>query len=337
MYRKKTPYSYRSKKKLPIIRIILITGGIVLLFFLGRNMIFLAPYLSDDHRRFREVGKQIELPVSNLPDPEQKNHYQTIINNLQKIVDKDATKTLDWLNLGKAYLYKMRIENSPELKLILADRAIQSLRKGFAVSKSDPDAQFSYYLGEAYVVKGSDYYFDALKSYQAAKKGYYDKDPDLEKKMAYLYLSKGEYTIANKLYIGLLKRDKSPEVYCYAGVSYYYLKKSELAEQYLNYCIDSYKDDPEGKIDPAYLVTAFMYIGRIYLDKNMFDIAENHFRKAQSIDPDNIETLKMIYDLYNEIGNRTQAKLIENRIKEIGKKALEQQKALTSKKVPARR
>lgn len=332
MQRKRTPYSYKTRKKIPLIRIILIAGGIIMLFFLARNMVFLAPYLSDDHRRFREVGKQIELPVSNLPLPEQANHYQTIISALQRIVDKDATKELDWLNLGKAYYFKMKIENNKEIRLLLADRAITSLRKGFAVSKSDPPAEFSYYLGESYVEKGSDYYFDALKAYQGAKKGYYTKDPNLESKMAYLYLSKGQYTVAGKLYAALMKREKTAEIYCYAGVTQYYLKKSELAEQYLNYCMDFYKEDPEGKLNPKHLVTAFLYLGRIYFDKNMFDIAENHFRKAQSIDPDNIETLTLILGLYNEIGNKTQAKLVEARIKEIQKKALEQEKPLSGKK-----
>lgn len=326
MYKQKSVYSYKQKKKIPLIRIILVIGALVVLYMIAQNMVFLAPYLSDDHKRFKEINRQLNLPITNLPVAEQKNQYQIIINNLQKIVDKDPTKEKDWLLLGKTYLFKMKIENNPELRAMLIDRSIQSIRKGLAIHSSDQPAEFYYYLGEAYQAKGNSYYFEALKAYQAAKKGRYAGDPDLEKKMAFLYLSKGQYTIAGKLYTNLLKREKSPEIFCYSGVVNYYLKRTEQAEQNLNYCVDCYKDDPEGKLNPRFLVTAFIYMGRIYFDKNMFDIAENHFRKAQSIDPDNLDTLNMILNLYLEIGNKTQAKIIEGRIKEIEKKRLTEEK-----------
>jgi tetratricopeptide (TPR) repeat protein len=279
-------------------------------------MVFMAPFLSDKARMFREVGRQLDATVTNLSALEQKNYYQKIMNGLQRALDKNELNEAACLLLGKAYWLKARIETAPESRELLVNKAILYLRKGFALLRADQFGEGHYLLGELYFDRGENYYFEALKEYQKAKRMRWHAT-ELDSRMAYIYLTKGQYQVGLKAYQSLLKTAKTPENYHYAGVASYFLSKPDQAEQYLNYAIDLYKDDLEGRYDVRYLVWSFYYLGRIYYDKKIYDIAENYLKKALSLDSDNVEILTGLAGLYKDIRNNTQLREINGRLKKL--------------------
>ena len=315
--RRQREFSLRGQRKRPYIRIALaVIVGLVLFFVLLRQMIFMAPFLSDKARMFREVGRQLDAPVTNLSLLEQKNYYQKIMNGLQRALEKNELNEAACLLLGKAYYLKARLESVPETRDIIVNKAILYLRKGFALLHVDQFGEGHYLLGELYFERGENYYFEALKEYQKAKRMRWHAS-ELDSRMAYIYLTKGEYLVGLKTYQALLKNSKTPENYHYAGVASYFLARPDQAEQSLNYAIDMYKDDLEGRYDVKYLVWSYYYLGRIYYDKKIYDIAENYLKKAFSLDPNNVEVLTSLANLYKDIRNNTDFREINSRLKKL--------------------
>jgi tetratricopeptide (TPR) repeat protein len=313
----------RYRQKRPYIRILLVFLTLLVLFLIMRKIIFLTPYLSDKYKMFTVVDVQLETPVTNLPPAEQKNYYQKIINGLNKSLDRDPLNEFACLLTGKACWYKSRLENNRESRAALLEKARQNIRKGFALIKFDRYPTFHVTLGDIYMSMGPDYYFEALKEYQSAKR-LKTFTVDLQKKMSFIYLKKGQYAQAYKLFQVLLKWEKSPENYLYTGECDYHLGRLESAEQNLNYVIDSYKEEAPERFDPHYLAEAFLYLGMIYADKKSFGIAQGHMEKALSIEPENLDFMASMEQLYKDAGRssaaldmakriKTQEKLLESR------------------------
>ena len=307
----------RGQRKKPYIRIALaVILGLILFFVLFKQMVFMAPFLSDKARMFREVGKQLDVSITNLSLLEQKNYYQKIMNGLQRALDKNELNEAACLLLGKAYCLKARIESAPGTRELLVNKAILYLRKGFALLRVDQYGEGHYLLGELYFERGENYYFEALKEYQKAKRMRWHTS-ELDRRMAYIYLTKGQYQVGLKAYQSLLKNDRSPENYHYAGVASYFLGRPDQSEQSLNDAIELYKDDLEGRFDVKYLVWSYYYLGRIYYDKKIYDISESYLKKALALDADNIEVLTGLAGLYKDIRNNNQLREINARLKKL--------------------
>jgi tetratricopeptide (TPR) repeat protein len=304
----------RYRKKRPYIRILLVFLTLLALFLIMRKIIFLTPYLSDKYKMFTVVDAQLETPVTNLPPAEQKNYYQKIINGLNKSLDRDPLNEFACLLIGKACWYKSRLENNRESRSVLLEKARQNIRKGFALTRIDRYPSFHITLGDIYMSLGPDYYFEALKEYQAAKR-LKSFSIDLQKKMSFIYLKKGQYGQAVKLFQALLKWEKSPENYLYTGECDYHLGRPDTAEQNLNYVIDSFKGEAPERFDPHYLAEAFLYLGRIYADKKSFGIAQGHMEKALGIEPENLEIMAGLEQLYKDAGRSAAASEMSKRIK----------------------
>ena len=305
------------RRKRPYIRIgLAVLAGLILAILLFKQMVFMSPFLSDKARMFHEVNRQLDLSLTNISVLERKNYYQKIINGLQRSLEKNELNEAACLLMGKAYYLKSVIETVPEARDPLVNKAILYLRKGFALLRVDQFGEGHYILGELYFQRGENYFFEALKEYQKAKAMRWHAE-ELDRRMAYIYLTKGQYQVGLKAYQNLLKSSRTPENYHYAGAACYFLGKTDQAEQYLNYAVDLYKDDLEGKYDVKFLIWSYYYLGRIYYDKKIYDIAENYFKKADTLDPANVEVLTCLANLYKDIRNNNQLREVNLRLKKL--------------------
>lgn len=287
-----------------------------MLLFVGWRLFLLTPFLSDDYQSFEKVNEQLDKKISAQDILSQKNYYQKMLNNLQKKYKDEPNNAFVNLLLGKAYFLKYSLEKNESLKKILLEKSVLYLRRGMALLNKDKYPSFHLVLGKAYFEKGIDYYFASLKELQKAKKmGLYNYD--IESRMAYIYLKKEEYKTSIKLYKKLLQRRENAENYFYLGLNYYLIQKPIIAEEYLNYAVDYYKNFPD--FNKTFLVYSYFYLGKIYFDKGTYDIAESYLKKSLQIYSKNLDTLNLLYALYKKIGNTSSARSIKQKIKNLEK------------------
>jgi len=311
---------HKQQKPRPFLRWIFIIFLVIVALWLVREILFFTPYLAERSKMFVEVNKQLNMCPEKAVVLEKKNYYQKIINNLLKIVTKNPTHEQAYILLGKAYWLRSRIEEEPVLRQNLINKGILFLRKGFAISPKFRFGEGHYILGELYYEKGKDWYFEALSEYRKAKRlGFYGKD--MEKRIAYILLEKEEYGQAVKAWQTVLSSNKDPESYLFCGVAFYNTARTDLAEQYFNYAVEMYRENPE-KWNPEFLALSWFWLGKMYHDKKIYDVAEKYYKKALQISPDNLEFLKKLSELYNEIHNIKAVKDIEIRIKSLSSSPL---------------
>lgn len=312
----------RARRRRPVLRWVLMAVLAVAAVWVGRELLFMTPYLSDRGRMFREVTKQLESVDSGLPALERKNHYQRVINQLQRVVERSPLNAEAHLLLGKAYWLRSRVEEDPRLRAVLVGKGIAALRKGYALAPQSRWGEGRYILGELYYERGPDWYFEALAEYRQAKRMRH-VPPGMERTMARILLEKGEYGQAYKAWQAVFASEKDAEVYSALGMAAYGLGKADQAEQYLNEAIEIYRTAPPGQepADPRFLVRSYFWLGRMYHDKRIYDVAEGHYVRALQLAPQDPQVLTALAELYREIRNVGKAREMENRLAQLRKAA----------------
>jgi tetratricopeptide (TPR) repeat protein len=306
----------KKRRRKPVLRwvvaILLLAGA----FLIVKQLLFLTPYFADRTKMFREVTRQLSSVPDKAPVLERKNQYQRVINNLLRVLERNPLHEQACLLLGKAYWLRAGIEEDAAYRAVLVSKGIQYMRKGFALSPQSRFGEGHFILGELYFERGPDWYFEALTEYRQAKRLRFH-GPEMAQKMARILLVKGEYGQAFKAWQSILAAGKTPEAWASAGTAAYFLGRTDQAEQYLNFAIEMYREAGSEELDPKFLVLSYYYLGRMYFDKKIYDVAEGHYRRALQLAPEDLQVLTASADLYREIRNTSGLRDMESRIKKL--------------------
>jgi tetratricopeptide (TPR) repeat protein len=284
---------YRTGQRKRGRRTFLITfvGGAVLV------LVALAAVLKLPSRLF-DPGAVRQAP-GKLPDLWKAGDYEGVISAADSLLKGDPLNSTALSYRGFACFYRAAAENALEEKLPYLDESIVSLRRALLVGtpfKGEAD----YVLGKAYFYKGKYYYDESIAFMQSSiAKGYIQKDSNEYIGLAYTQL--GEYDKGMEYFLTALKDDSGDLLLLTIGQTYYQMKRTADAIDYLLRTLN--KTD-----DKAIEKRARFLLGEIYLDRNELFKAEEQYAAIVKIDPQSADAHFFLGEVYAKMKDPVKAR-----------------------------
>ncbi len=270
---------------IPVLAGILVLG--VALFFILRIPTRLSGAAAERHA----PGK--------LPDLFKAEKYDEVVSTADGILKRDPLNAVALSYKGFASFYRAVSQNALEEKMPYLDQAIVSLRRARLVN-TPFIGETEYVLGKAYFNKGKYYYDLAIASMEKSlSSGYAQKDSHEYIGQAYTQL--GQYEKGMEYFLTALKEDPGDLLLLTIGQTYYQMKRSSDAVDYLLRTLNKTEDkDIEER--------ARFLLGGIYLDTSELFKAEEQFSAIVKIDPKSADAHYDLGEVYAKMNDPVKAR-----------------------------
>jgi len=220
-------------------------------------------------------GNRREAP-GRLPDLWKTGRYEEVISAADTVLKNDPLNAAALSFRGFAYFYRSVSENAPEEKMPYLDESIFSLRRARLVG-APFGAETDYVLAKAYFHKGKYSYDQAIAFMEESlARGYVQKDSYEYIGLAYTQL--GDFEKGLGYFLTALQQDPSDLLLLTIGQTYYQMKRTGDAVEYLLRALNKTEDKAIEKR------TRFL-LGEIYMDRNELFKAEEQYAAIVKIDP----------------------------------------------------
>lgn len=248
--------------------------------------------------RLMDPGVMRQAP-GKLPDLWKSENYEGVIAAADSQLRGDPLNATALSYRGFAYFYRAAAENALEEKLPYLDESIVSLRRALLAATPFP-GEADYVLGKAYFYKGKYYYDESIAFMQASlAKGYVQKDSNEYIGLAYTQL--GDYDKGMGYFLTALQDDSSDLLLLTIGQTYYQMKRTGDAIDYLLRTLN--KTD-----DKAIEKRARFLLGEIYLDRNELFKAEEQYAAVVKIDPQSADAHFFLGETYSKMNDPVKAR-----------------------------
>ncbi|MGA2477559.1 MAG: tetratricopeptide repeat protein [Spirochaetia bacterium] len=238
-------------------------------------------------------------PPGKLPDLFKAEKYDDVIAAANATLRGDPLNTVALSYKGFASFYRAVAQNTTEERMPFLDQAIVSLRRARLVGT--PFAgETDYVLGKAYLNKGKYYYDLAISSMESSlAKGYVQKDSHEYIGQAYTQL--GDYEKGLDHFLTALKTDSGDLLLLTIGQTYYQMKRTSDAVDYLLRTLNKTEDkDIEER--------ARFLLGGIYLDTGELFKAEEQFTAIVRIDARSADAHYDLGEVYAKMNDPVKAR-----------------------------
>ncbi len=280
----------RKKKGLRTILIPVFSGIIVVLVVLF--FVFNGP------ARFFGAGAQRKAP-GKLPELFKSEKYDDVIQGANATLAGDPMNAVALTYKGFASFYKSISQGVQEEKTPYLDQAIVALRRARLVG-TPYAGETDYVLGKAYFNKGKYYYDLSIECMERSlARGYVQKDTHEYIGQAYAQLGDNDRAIEH--FLIALKDDQSDLLLLTIGQTYYQMKRTSDAVDYLLRTLNKTEDkDIEER-------TRFL-LGGIYLDTGELFKAEEQFNAIVKLDPGSADAHYDLGEVYAKMNDTVKAR-----------------------------
>jgi tetratricopeptide (TPR) repeat protein len=234
-----------------------------------------------------------------VPDLFKAEKYDDTISAADGILKGDPLNPVALSYKGFASFYRAVSQNAQEEKMPFLDQAIVSLRRA-KLAGTPFSGETDYVLGKAYFNKGKYYYDLAITSMESSlAKGYVQKDSHEYIGQAYTQL--GDYEKGMDHFLTALKDDSGDLLLLTIGQTYYQMKRTSDAVDYLLRTLNKTEDkDIEER--------ARFLLGGIYLDTKELFKAEEQFAAIVRIDPKSADAHYDLGEVYAKMNDPVKAR-----------------------------
>jgi len=238
-------------------------------------------------------------PPGKLPDLFQAEKYDDVISATDAILVRDPLNKDALAFRGFASFYKSVSQNATEERMQYLDQAVVSLRRAKLAGTPLP-GETDYVLGKAYFNKGKYYYDLAISSIESSvARGYIQKDS--YEYIGHAYSQLGDYQKAMENFLLALKDDAGDLLLLTIGQTYYQMKRTSDAVDYLLRTLNKTEDkDIEER-------TRFL-LGGIYLDSGELFKAEEQFAAIAKIDTRSADAHFNLGEVYARMNDPVKAR-----------------------------
>jgi tetratricopeptide (TPR) repeat protein len=234
-----------------------------------------------------------------LPDLFRAEKYDDVITATDAILVGDPLNPVALAYKGFASFYKSASQNAAEERMPYLDQAVVALRRARLAGTPFP-GEIDYVLGKAYFTKGKYYYDLSIANIESSvAKGYVQKDSFEYIGQAYSQL--GDYQKAMENFLLALKDDPGDLLLLTIGQTYYQMKRTGDAVDYLLRTLNKTEDkDIEER-------TRFL-LGGIYLDTGELFKAEEQFAAIAKIDTRSADAHYDLGEVYAKMNDPVKAR-----------------------------
>jgi tetratricopeptide (TPR) repeat protein len=284
---------YRTGQRRRRARVVIIPLGVALLAALvGAFFLFNGP-----SRLFGTGGPR--KPPGRLPDLFRAERYDEAIAAADAILAGDPLNPVALSYKGFAAFYKSISQNATDERMPWLDEAVVALRRARLAGTPFP-GETDYVLGKAYFNKGKYYYDLAIASIESSvARGFVQKD-------SYEYIGQawsqlGDYSKAIDAFLLALKDDSSDLLLLTIGQTYYQMKRTSDAVDYLLRTLNKTEDK---EIEER----ARFLLGGIYLDGGELFKAEEQFTAIVKVDPRSADAHYNLGEVYAKMNEPVRAR-----------------------------
>jgi tetratricopeptide (TPR) repeat protein len=241
----------------------------------------------------------VRQPPGKLSDLFKAEKYDEVISSADAILKGDPLNPIALSYKGFACFYRAVSQNATEERMPFLDQAIVSLRRA-RLAGTPFSGETDYVLGKAYLNKGKYYYDLAISSMESSlAKGYVQKDSHEYIGQAYTQL--GDYEKGLDHFLTALKDDSGDLLLLTIGQTYYQMKRTSDAVDYLLRTLNKTEDkDIEER--------ARFLLGGIYLDTGELFKAEEQFAAIVKIDPRSADAHFDLGEVYAKMNDPVKAR-----------------------------
>lgn len=248
--------------------------------------------------RLLDPGAMRQAP-GKLPDLWKAGNYEGVISAADSLLKGDPLNATALSYRGFAFFYRAAPENALEERLPYLDESIVSLRRAILVGTPFV-GEADYILGKAYFYKGKYYYDESIAFMESSQaKSYIQKDSNEYIGLAYSQL--GDYEKGMQYFLSALKDDSGDLLLLTIGQTYYQMKRTADAVDYLLRTLN--KTD-----DKAIEKRARFLLGEIYLDRNELFKAEEQYASIVKIDPQSADAHFFLGEVYAKMNDPVKAR-----------------------------
>jgi len=255
-------------------------------------------FLFNGPARFFGAGTP-RKPPGRLPDLFRAEKYDEAIAASDAILAGDPLNALALSYKGFAAFYKSVSQDAAEERMPWLDEAVVALRRARLAGTPFP-GETDYVLGKAYFNKGKYYYDLAISSIESSvAKGYVQRD-------SYEYIGQawsqlGDYPKAIDAFLLALKDDPGDLLLLTIGQTYYQMKRTSDAVDYLLRTLNKTEDK---EIEER----ARFLLGGIYLDGGELFKAEEQFTAIVKVDPRSADAHYDLGEVYLKMNDPVRAR-----------------------------
>ena len=234
-----------------------------------------------------------------LPDLFKAEKYDEVITAADAALKGDPLNTVALSYKGFASFYRAVAQNATEERMPYLDQSIVALRRARLVS-TPFSGETDYVLGKAYFNKGKYYYDLAISCMESSlARGYVQKDSHEYIGQAYTQL--GDYEKGLDHFLTALKTDSGDLLLLTIGQTYYQMKRTSDAVDYLLRTLNKTEDkDIEER--------ARFLLGGIYLDTGELFKAEEQFTAIVKIDARSADAHYDLGEVYAKMNDPVKAR-----------------------------
>ena len=284
---------YRTGQRKKRARVVIIPVAVVVLAaVVGAIFLFNVP-----SRLFG--GGAARKPPGRLPDLFRAEKYDDTISAADAILTGDPLNAIALSYKGFAAFYKSVSQDAAEERMPWLDEAVVALRRA-RLAGTPFAGETDYVLGKAYFNKGKYYYDLAISSIESSvARGYVQKD-------SYEYIGQawsqlGDYPKAIDAFLLALKDDPGDLLLLTIGQTYYQMKRTSDAVDYLLRTLNKTEDK---EIEER----ARFLLGGIYLDGGELFKAEEQFLAIVKLDPRSADAHYNLGEVYAKMNDPVRAR-----------------------------
>jgi len=290
-------YRFSSKKESNFSFKKLIAGMLVLAFVIGAILLFQRKSVDIPLFHAKQNESVEEVDIAGLWE---KRDYARINEICEEYLNEDPLNPEYLAINGFAYFYRGTSLYTLEDQIPLYDNAIKNLRKVLVTENTTDKGKVHYVLGKTYFHKGrffSDLSIEHLE--QSLDKGYLGSDTYRYLGLGYSEL--GDYERGVENFLLAAEENPDPLLYMTIGQTYYKMKKTDKALDFLMRAVHSTDEEAIEK-------KSRFLIGSIYLELKEFQKAKDQYEKILSIDADSADAHYYLGEIYDNMGEQVKAR-----------------------------
>ncbi len=282
---------HAGRKKRPLRRLIPVVSGALLV------AIILLAVFQVPQRLLPASGAR--AGVGRLPELWKNERYDEVISTADAVLKNEPMNASALAYRGFASFYKGISEATPEDQVPFLDEAVVYLRRA-RLAGTFMTGETEYVLAKSYFLKGK-FYYDLSIAYMnsAIARGFVQKDSYEYLGLAYTHL--GEYEKGMGFFLQALQEEQSDMLLLTIGQTYYQMKRTADAVDYLLRTLNKTEDKAIEK-------KARFLLGEIYLDGGELFKAEEQYGALVKLDPQSADAHFFLGEVYARMNDRVKAR-----------------------------
>ncbi len=291
---KKERHSGRWKPLLIVTVLCIVTAALIYFFLLDdRN----EPKVVEPENK-AEASEQEQSPV--LEELWEQKEFSKVNRVCEEKLLEDPLNPRYLALNGFAYFYRGSSLYTLEDQIPQYDKAVVNLRKVLTLQSPPMEGQIHYVLGKTYYHKGRFYIDLAIKHLEESiELGY--KGNDTNRYLGLAYSELGNYETGVEYFLAAAENNQDPILYMTIGQSYYKMKKTDKALDFLMRAVHSTEDK-------AIEQKSRFLLGNIYIEENELSKAEDQYKKVLSLNPESADAHYYLGEIYAKMDNQVKAR-----------------------------